>query len=235
MSRLVLQCSRPSDPLPSAILTSLKGNYPRPAPEALAYQRQVAIWKFEDIVRTPSPTPENVAALRAQLSELLAWLGERMRSDLGLKDGVVEGALAYARAVWLDDHIDNPFYRFDRKPLSPEAMAAARALLQGEVDSGRNAFLALTRAELPEGAREQLAVQEARSLARGAIYSVVREHCGWRKLPPELMEQLRAGTAAQHAASEAALSAMSLEPLRFLLHALAAGRVTPAGAPPGME
>ena len=220
--------------LRSVVLTALKGNYARPAPEAMEYQRKVYAWVIGDLVASGLPDAEEAQQLKTQFRQLLDWLGGPMQQQLGVEEPVVTAALD-AAAQNCEGKIDQVYYRFDREPLTPEQMTQARALMQEQLDQAQ--------AKLEERVRaapdERMAVSDRRTAAQalpfGALTAVVRKFCNWRQLPPELAAERDKGTAAQLAASEAGFVVLAVDPLRFLLDALSAGRAVPAGAPPGME
>jgi len=157
-----------------------------------------------------------------------------MKEQLGLDDATVAQALAEGRDTW-DADIDQVYYRFDRKPLSPEALTEARAVMQAWLDAGVAEIQEFEKLSLPPEMAAARRKMDGRSLPYGALFAVVKKLCNWPSLPPELAGERDKGTAAQLAASESDFAAPALEPLRFLLEALAAAAPAAAGVPPGME
>ncbi len=214
--------------LEAAIVRSLESNYPRPARETLEYQREVMRWKLKDIVDSGIPPPDEVEKLKAQFAELLAWFGGRLREELALTEEQADEAESRAREVWVDDRIDQPYYRFDRKPLTPEAMERARAVMDRDLEAAKAELERLKAANTPPRLIEIRAQHLPRSLAQGALLSVVRQECGWRIAPVAYSEKMKTSGAAQAGATEAWLGSQSLEPLRLLLQGLRVEAAAPA-------
>jgi hypothetical protein len=217
--------------LRDTIVAFLKSNYSRPSPSTLQYQRRVLAWLFRDVVTRPLPTPEGVAALRSQLGDLLTSLGDDMREQLGLTDETTSSALGFGREVWIGEELESPLYRFDRKALSDEEMAGARALLEEKVQAARQDFESLRPHDgKPDPSSDAKVLLKAKSFVHDAIRTVLQRYCAWQTLPPSLAEERKGAGPAQLAASKAWLSSSGMEPLQAILDALLAGAGT-AGMP----
>jgi hypothetical protein len=221
-----------TEPLSDEVLEALRAVVTRYVEEGIAWlstaeglelQRETWAWYVRDILTTPPPTEEEAAALRSQFTELLELLGAHMRDDLELPDLVVDEALAYGRQRWIEDHIGQPSYRFDRKPLTPEAMERARQLVLARVETLRAKLPRWSAMGLSPDKHDEMRLMEAKSAAHGALFSVVKQECGWRTPPPPDPEKQRRASLAGRAAVEAWMASLSLRRLRLLLGGVLVG------------
>ncbi|MGD8240102.1 MAG: hypothetical protein PVH68_16220 [Armatimonadota bacterium] len=139
-----------------------------------------------DILAAPPPDAAEVEELKAQLSELSSWVAEELVSRIEVSAEAAQAGAAEAEAIYLK-YIDEPKYRFDRRPMTDEQMQAARAGLGEAIDEQAAALPALegppgTRPEPPQF-RERRARSLAKACAQHALDGAVRDHWRWRKTP----------------------------------------------------
>lgn len=220
--------------LKSAVTHHLDSNYSRPAPETLEYHRKILAWLFKDTVETEPVAPEEAAKLEAQFLELLSWLRAPMQEALGLEDGAVQEALAYGRRQWVREGIRQPYRRFDRKPLTAQAMQEARNILRQEIEAAKTRIEKLEAEGTPEVVLDMLTREAVKKVPYRGLYSVVKQLCGWRVPPVALSADRARSGKAQRAYTQAWFAAPCFDCVRFMLDALLAGGEV-AVFPPGMN
>ncbi len=143
-----------------------------------------------DIIATPLADPADVARLKAQVSQLSSYIAEQLVERLEASPQAAQSAAEQASALYAD-YIDQPKYRFARRPMTDEQMEAARADIREAIDEKAPMFARVT-AEFPHppgGSEEPPEFRQrrvefiTRPIAQHALHVVSHKYWSWRHMP----------------------------------------------------
>ncbi|MFQ5810762.1 MAG: hypothetical protein ACE5JM_14195, partial [Armatimonadota bacterium] len=163
-----------------------KSNYQEMPRARLEYQRAVAHHVVGELLRTPRPSDGDLQTLRAQTRELASYLEVELRERVDVSEEVVGAAAKHALDIYLY-RIDQPMFRFDRKPMTDEQMERARGVIERCAEEGAAEW----RDDIEKARKNRwdASTQEyVNSIALSALADAAQECWAWHELPEQLKE-----------------------------------------------
>ena len=138
-------------------------------------------WIVGDIISTPPPDPADVEALKGQVRELSQYAAQQLVEHFRLSPQLATAAMREGEECYLT-YIDEPKYRFDRKPMTEEQMEAARADIRRRIqqDAQNDPSLVGQAAPADAGAEPDRLLSRIGLLALGWV---VQGYWSWRHSP----------------------------------------------------
>jgi hypothetical protein len=215
----------------AAIDYAVRTNYPRTAPETLKYQRELWAWLLGDIIDSPPARPEDAAELERQLDEVCALLADELRARFNVPEAAIEYAIRGRADDWVRARIADPFWRFDRKPLTPEALQRAQALMLASLDEQAERLYSAVRQWNPTEPDDPVLAGALTAVVYRGLQAVVHELCGWREAPVVHTDSFRKSGEELAPIMRDWRSTQALAPLRLLLDGLLQGTEAAYGLP----